>query len=301
MSIKNVIIVGAGGNLGPSILRAFLNSSFNTTVLSREGSSSTFPSGVKVVRADYNSIDSLKQAFHGQDAVISLVGGGALGDQNKLIDASIAAGVKRFLPSEYGSNTPDPKTRAVVPVFEAKLGTVNYLKSKEDVISWTSIATGPFFDWGLKVGFLGFNAQTKTATIVDSGNATFSSTNLGTIGEAVVKSLENAEATKNQFIYISGFQTSQNEILAAAEKITGDKWTVNKTTAKENIATGNEKLKKGDFSGLGPLIQAITFGDDEQLGDLKPAGLWNDKLGLKQDSLEDSIKAGFAGKLLYEV
>ena len=60
-------------------------------------------------------------------------------------------------------------------------------------------------------------------------------------------------------------------------------------------------MKKGDFSGLGPLIQAITFGDDEQLGDLKPAGLWNDKLGLKQDSLEDSIKAGFAGKLLYEV
>ncbi|KAF3008841.1 hypothetical protein E8E13_010828 [Curvularia kusanoi] len=301
MSIKNVIIIGAGGNLGPSVLQAFLSSSFNTTVLSREGSSSTFPSGVKVIRADYSSIDSLKQAFQGQDAVISLVGGGALGDQNKLIDAAIAAGVKRFLPSEYGSNTPDPKTRAIVPVFEAKFATINYLKSKENVISWTSVVTGPFFDWGLKVGFLGFNAQNKTATIVDSGDATFSSTNLGTIGKAVVKSLENAEATKNQYVYVSGFQTSQNQILAAAEKITGDKWTVNKATAKDYIAKGNELLQKGDFSGIGSLIQALTFGDEEQLGDLKPSGLWNDKLGLEQDSFEDSIKAAFSGKLLHEV
>lgn len=300
MSIKNVIIIGAGGNLGPSVLKAFTSSSFNTSVLSREGSSSTFPSGVKVLRANYDSVDSLKQAFQGQDAVISLVGGGALGDQNKLIDAAVAAGVKRFVPSEFGSNTPDSKTRAVVPVFEAKLGTVNYLKSKEDSISWTSVVTGPFFDWGLKVSFLGFNAQNKTATIIDSGNATFSTTNLGTIGESVVKALEKAEATKNQYVYVSGFQTSQNEILAAAEKITGEKWTVSKTSAKDLITKGNELLQKGDFSGLGPLIQAITFGD-EQLGDLKPSGLWNEKLGLTQDSFEDSIKAGFAGKLLHEV
>lgn len=301
MSLKKVIIIGAAGNLGPSILKAFLNSSFDTSVLSREGSSSTFPSGVNVLRANYDSVDSLKQAFQGQDAVVSLVGGGALGDQNKLIDAAIAAGVQRFIPSEFGSNTPDSRTRAVVPVFEAKIGTVNYLKSKEDAISWTSVITGPFFDWGLKVGFLGFNAQSKTATIVDSGDATFSSTNLGTIGDAVVKALENAEATKNQYVYVSGFQTSQNELLAAAEKITGEKWTVNKVSAKDHIAKGNELLQKGDFSGLGPLIQAITFGDEEQLGNLKPSGLWNDKLGVKQDSLEDSIKAGFSGKLLHEV
>lgn len=300
MSLKNVIIIGAGGNLGPSVLRAFLSSSFNTSVLSREGSNSTFPSGVKVLRANYESADSLKQAFQGQDAVISLVGGGALGDQNKLIDAAIAAGVKRFIPSEFGSDTPNPKTRAIVPIFNAKTGTVDYLKSKESAISWTSVITGPFFDWGLKVGFLGFNAQNKTATIVDSGNATFSTTNLGLIGEAVVKALENAEATKNQYVYVSGFQTNQNEILAAAEKITGEKWAVNKTTSKDLITKGNELLQKGDFSGLGPLIQAVTF-SDEQLGDLKPSGIWNEKLSLRQESLEDSIKAGFSGKLLHEV
>ncbi len=289
MSIKNVIIVGAGGNLGPAILKAFLASSFTTSVLSRQGSSSTFPSDVKVLRADYDSVDSLTQSFQGQDAVVSIVGGGALGDQVKLIDASIAAGVKRFIPSEFGSNTPDSRTRAVVPVFEAKYGTVNYLKSKEDVVSWSSVITGPFFDWGLKVGFLGFNLQSKTATIIDSGNATFSTTNLNTIGEAVVKTLENAEATKNQYVYVSGFQTSQQAILAAAEKITGEKWTVEKTSSRDLIAQGNSLLQKGNFSGVSQLIQAISFGD-EALGDLEPSGLWNDKLGLTEASFEDSIR-----------
>jgi uncharacterized protein YbjT (DUF2867 family) len=129
-------------------LNAFLkHSSFNVTVLSREGSSSTFPEGVKVVRADYSSVDSLTKAFSGQDAVLSFVAGHVIGDQEKLIDAAIAAGVKRFLPSEYGSNTVDDRVRAIVPVFSAKKGAVDYLKSKEDKISWSSIISGPFFDW----------------------------------------------------------------------------------------------------------------------------------------------------------
>lgn len=300
-SFKNVLIIGAGGNLGPSILKAFLNnSSFNTTVLSREGSSSTFPSGVKVVRANYDSIDSLKKAFEGQDVVISLVAGHVLGDQNKLIDAAIAAGVKRFIPSEFGSNTPDARTRAIVPVFEAKLGTVNYLKSKEKEISWTSIITGPFFDWGLKVGFLGFNAADKTATLFDNGTATFSSTNLHTIGLTVVKALEHADATKNQYVFVSGFQTSQKQILEAAEKVTGAKWTVNHASTKDTIEEGRAKIAKQDFSGIGNLIVGATFGTDEQLGDLSPAGLWNDKLGLKELDFETSVKKAFEGKLADE-
>ncbi|KAL1792843.1 hypothetical protein ACET3X_009350 [Alternaria dauci] len=292
MSIKNVIIIGAGGNLGPSILNAFLKeSSFNTSVLSRQGSKSTFPTGVKVFRADYDSHDSLKEALQGQDAVVSLVGGTAVGDQNKLIDASIAAGVKRFIPSEYGSNTPDKRTCDIVPVFEAKLNTVNYLKSKEKEISWTSIITGPFFDWGLRVSFLGFDGASKTATLFDDGEAVFSATNLHQIGLTTVKALEHADLTKNQYVYVSGFQTTQKEILAVAEKVTGAKWTVNKVSAKEHIEQGLAKFQSGDFSGIPYLLQGVTFAKEHQLGDLSPSGLWNEKLGVPKEGLEETIKA----------
>ena len=34
-----------------------------------------------------------------------------------------------------------------VPFFEGKQKYLQYLSSKEDVMSWTGIITGPFFDW----------------------------------------------------------------------------------------------------------------------------------------------------------
>ena len=275
------------------------HSSFNTTVLSREGSSSTFPLGVKVLRANYDSMDSLKTAFMGQDVVVSLVAGAVLGNQNKLIDAAIAAGVKRFLPSEFGSNTTDTRTRAIVPMYKSKVETVDYLKSKESEISWTSIVTGPFFDWGLKVGFLGFDAANKVATLYDNGTAKFSSTNLHTIGLAVVKALENAEGTKNQYVFVSGFQTSQKEILEVAEKVTGTKWIVRNASVDDAINKGNEKILRGDYSGIEDLILGATFGP-KQLGDLSLAGLWNEKLDLVETDIETSVSAAFAGRLVYE-
>ncbi|KAF1852136.1 isoflavone reductase family protein [Cucurbitaria berberidis CBS 394.84] len=297
MSIKNVIIIGAGGNLGPAILNAFLKeSSFNTTVLSRKDSKSTFPSGVKVINADYDSASSLRDAFQGQDAVISLVGSGALGDQNKLIDASIAAGVKRFIPSEFGSNVPNKRAREIVPIFAAKYETVNYLKSKESEISWTSVITGPFFDWGLKTGFLGFNASNKSVEIYDEGKAVFSTTNLHQIGLTLIKALEKADASKNQYVYVSSFQTTQQEVLAVAEKITGSKWTVTKVDATQYLKEGRERFAKGDYSSIPILLRGITFSVEEKLGDFSSEGLWNDKLGLPKESLEDTIKDVLSGK-----
>lgn len=277
-------------------MNTFLDSSsFNVTVLSREGSKSTFPSNVKVIRADYDNVDSLTSAFKGQDAVISLVGGGALGDQNKLIDAAIAAGAKHFIPSEFGSNTVNPRLLEIVPVFSAKKGTTDYLKSKEDKISWTSVITGPFFDWGLKIGFLGFDAASKTATLIDDGKGQFSSTTLRKIGLALIKILEKPSVAKNHYVYLSSFDTSQAELLTVIEKLSGEKWTIKNTTTEELLKIGNDKLAKQDFSGVGDLIKAGAFGK-EGLGDSRPAGLWNEKLGLQQENLEETIKASLGSK-----
>jgi uncharacterized protein YbjT (DUF2867 family) len=284
------------------VLKTFLNeSSFNTTVLSRQGSSSTFPSGVKVIHADYDSPDSLKEAFKGQDVVLSLVASAVIGDQNSIIDAAIAAGVQRFVPSEFGSNTADARARAIVPFFEAKYGTVQYLKSKEDQISWTGVVTGPFFDWGLKVGFLGLIHASKTATLYDDGKATFTTTNLHTIALALVKTLEKPEDSKNRYIYVSGLQVTQKQILEVAEKVTGEKWSVSHKTVDELIEDGNVKIKTGDYSGVLQLIQGSTFGAKDELGNYESQGFWNDKLGLPKDDLEKSVRAVFDGKLGHEL
>lgn len=38
----------------------------------------------------------------GVDVIVSAIGGGGLGDQFQMLEAAKAAGVKRFVPSEFG-------------------------------------------------------------------------------------------------------------------------------------------------------------------------------------------------------
>lgn len=148
--IKNVLIIGAGGRLGPSILSAFeADPHFTVSVLARHSSKSTFSSHLKVHRIgdDYPEAELL-EAFKGQDAVISAIATSAAVQQKAIIDAAIKAGVKRFVPSEFGSDTRNKKALAINPLFfKGKLETVEYLKEKEkEGLTWTAFVTGPFFE-----------------------------------------------------------------------------------------------------------------------------------------------------------
>lgn len=148
--IKNVIIIGAGGHLGPSILSAFdADPYFTVSILARRSSKSAFPTHVKVHRVgdDYPEAELL-EAFKGQDAVISTVTATSTVQQKAIIDTAITAGVKRFVPSEFGNDTRNAKAGTILPqFFKGKLETVQYLKEKEkEGLTWTSFVTGPFFD-----------------------------------------------------------------------------------------------------------------------------------------------------------
>jgi hypothetical protein len=117
------------------------------------------------------------------------------------------------------------------------------------------------------------------------------------IGLALIKVLENAELTKNQYVYVSSFQTSQAELLPIVEKVTGSKFNVNNVSSKELILQGSEKLKKQDYSGIGDVIRGISLGD-EGLGDYSPEGLWNERLGLQKEDLEETVRLAVSGKLV---
>ncbi|KAF2623802.1 hypothetical protein BU25DRAFT_461602 [Macroventuria anomochaeta] len=72
-SIRNVLVAGATGSVGASILTALLAEPFfNVTILSCQTLSAKFPPGVLVVKVsdEYNTAE-LTSAFQGQDAVIS--------------------------------------------------------------------------------------------------------------------------------------------------------------------------------------------------------------------------------------
>ena len=80
-----------------------------------------------------------------------------------------------------------------------------------------------------------------------------------------------------------------------AEQLTGEKYKVEKLLSKDLQEEGFKKIKAGDFAGMMQLIQAAVSGE-AALGDSRPFGLWNEKLGLPKEDFDESIKAGLSGK-----
>ena len=145
--IRNVVIAGAAGNLGATVLDEFRKTpDFTVSVLTRADSSTTFPDGVKVFKTDYSE-GQLVDILKGQDAVLSLISFSSAATQKVLIDASIKAGVTRFFPSEFGHPPEHRNIDFLPPPFPIKDEILDYLKQKESSgLSWTAVITGGFFD-----------------------------------------------------------------------------------------------------------------------------------------------------------
>ena len=108
MSIRNVALLGADGKLGPAILSALVDASFQVTVLKRQSSKqpdTNYPPGVKVSRIPDNmdDEDALVQSLKGMDALVVTIKGSQVEVQEKLARACVRAGVKRMVPADFGS------------------------------------------------------------------------------------------------------------------------------------------------------------------------------------------------------
>lgn len=150
--LRKIAIYGAGGdNIGHHILENLLSkpNQFDVSVIARSSSKTTFPAAANIIRLPESpSHSDYVSALKGQDAIVSAVGYPAKLEEPRIIDAAIEAGVKRFIPSEYGINYSLPAARALNPVFGAKGEVLDYLKTKEvEGLTWTVIPTGLWLDW----------------------------------------------------------------------------------------------------------------------------------------------------------
>lgn len=143
---------------------------------------------------------------------------------------------------------------------------------------------------GLKTGFLAFDLKAHTATIYNGGNDPVTHTTLSSIGAATAAVLQNPGKTKNKNVYVNSYRVTQNEILAALEKATGEKWKTTPASAEELQKKGGEKLGQGDYSGLFDLIIGTIYSGEKALDYPTLKGLDNDDLGLpKEEPLEVTI------------
>ncbi|EOA87557.1 hypothetical protein ACJQWK_08198 [Exserohilum turcicum] len=307
-SIQKVAILGATGSVGSPILSALLaEPSFSVTIITRTNSSASFPAGVPVKKiSDAFTLSELTSVFRGHDAVVVALstapvtaGGGKDGLAFRLIDAALAAGIKRFIPSEFGANNLDARARALVPTYDIKSNMLAYLQrvcaSSNGSMTWSSICCGSWLDWALdptKSGnFLGIDVKNRSATIFDSGATRFAITTSTNTGLAVAKVLLNDDMTANKQIFLCDFLACTNEIVAALEQHTGEEFRVQNKDSKAEIKALRARYDAGDANATYPLL-ALTFGADVDVGYDFPAEqeVWNEKLGLPKAALGEVVK-----------
>ncbi|KAJ4515977.1 hypothetical protein HRR83_005282 [Exophiala dermatitidis] len=297
MATTKVAIAGATGNLGLPILNKVLSAGYPVTVLTRKGSSNTSKlpqnSAITIREVDYSDVASLTSALQGINVVVSVLATAVVGGQTPLIEAAVAAGVSRFIPSEFGSNTVNPNA-AQLPVFKGKVETLGVLKSKVQSnpgsFSYTQIINGPFFDWGLEHGFI-INPAKHTADIYNGGDVYFSTTTLDTIGDAVVGVIRNLDKTANRPLYIQDARVTQNQLIQYAKEKDGKEWSItHKDTNKVREESFNE-LKKGSDGNIGAAMVGFILSAifDPEYGSDFEGSLDNDLLGIKGYS-DDEVR-----------
>ncbi|KAJ9660206.1 hypothetical protein H2198_002712 [Neophaeococcomyces mojaviensis] len=271
MSITNVVLVGANGRLGPSILQALLDvPEFKVSVLVRASSKSTYPSSVNVLRTDDNlSPDQLVRAFQGHDAVVISFAGTQKDTSIRIADAAFETStVKHIIPADFGScDSSDPRSLDLVPLYVNKKDVRDHLvklsKQKRPdgtSLSWTSLITGHFFDYGLKSGLLSMDVKKHTARVFDDGKHKFAATKLATIGLATSRALQHADhpRIKNKLVYVHSISTTQNELIAVVEDVVGHKFEIDRVDSEQFITKYKGLLEQSSDSQRHDFIEELV-------------------------------------------
>lgn len=297
MALKKICLVGANGTLGSVILQALVAASqFQISVLQRanSSSSSSVPSGVKIISADPDfAIPSLTAALRGQDAVVAAFPlPGRLEHHLRLAYAAASAGVRRFIPADFGScDAASPEALRRLQLYRDKIKVrekcMELQREFPDSFTWTGIVCGHFFDYGLKSGLLHVDIGGRSVRLLDGGNARVSASTLGRVAEAVVRTMQRDEATANQTLFVQSFNPTQREVLAALEKATGGaSWKVNEAESGPFLDELQKKLEDGDEHVLEDIVFALgTIDADWSTKDKFAMEL----LGLKDESLDEVV------------
>jgi uncharacterized protein YbjT (DUF2867 family) len=148
---STVLIAGATGDLGGRIVRELSHHDVRIRVLTRPGTGTASARygddpRIEVVVAAYDDHDALTRAATGVDVVVSAVSGTRpviVDAQRALLTATVAAGVPRFLPSDYSADY-----RRITPGTNRNFELRREFAADVDAapVQATSVLTGMFTD-----------------------------------------------------------------------------------------------------------------------------------------------------------
>ncbi|TVY36622.1 hypothetical protein LOCC1_G006622 [Lachnellula occidentalis] len=298
--LKNIAIIGAGGHIGKPFTNALLKTNkHNVTALTRAGSTSKIPAGVKVVEIDYDSEESMIAALKGQQfLVISL---GVLVPEEvhgKVVRAAAKAGVAYIMPNVHGV---DPRGEGEPhPILGT--GFIRRIQDVEDTgVPWIVLTTGFWYEWSLALGdnWYGIDINKKKAWFCDKGHSPQNTSTWSRCGEAFANLLSLPESGaspslaeyKNNSCYVDSFVVTQRKMLDSVQRATGttdEDWEITCEPAEKRYKDGLAEMQTNPRRGFPKALYAHSWSKDG--GREYTQKLDNDKLGLKPEDLDAVTK-----------
>jgi hypothetical protein len=258
--MENLILVAGGtGDLGNRIIKALLKRNANVVAIVRHTSDSPKVEelekmGVKVIKVDMSDLAELTAACKEVTCVVSALAGlkeTIVDAQSLLLDAAIAAGVPRFIPSDYSSDFTqiaegENRNFDLRKKFHKKLDAAP--------IAATSIMNGAFADilfyntpfYNLKdnsVGYWGNDANYKVDFTTKDDTAAFTA----------AAALDN---TAPKMLRIASFQISPNDLVVMASSIKKTEFKLIPMGSLESLSAHNKKERAANPQGENELYPA---------------------------------------------
>ncbi|KAK5036049.1 hypothetical protein LTR13_005619 [Exophiala sideris] len=266
---RNILILGATGVIGTYIIRAIVDAkeqfgriciyTSNRTLMEKMADIAALEDwGVEIFTGRLESERSFKRACEGIDTIVSCVGRGGIEKQIPLITWAEQVGVRRFFPSEYGTDIEYWPESAQEPPHQLKLKVRAHMKTMKR-LEHTYLVTGPYSD--LYFGMMKarpelgeFDVKEKKAILLGDGDGPVSFTAMADVGKFVVAALINSAASRNTTLIVHSFTATPHEILAEYEKQTGAKWEKSYTSAERL-----RDIEKEEYQIYSALATVVTL------------------------------------------
>ncbi|XP_076886272.1 eugenol synthase 2-like [Bidens hawaiensis] len=292
---SKILIIGGTGYIGKFIVEASVKEGNPTFVLVREGTT-THPEKSKLIDnfktldatiliGDINDHESLVKAIKQVDVVISAVGGKLIADQVKLIAAIKEAGnVKRFLPSEFGTDV--DHVNAVEPAKSVFAGKASIRRAIETAnIPHTFVSCNGFAGYFLPtVGQMDtYTAPKEKITIIGDGNPKVVFVKEEDIALTTIKAVHDPRTlNKTLILRPPGNTLSFNEIASIWESKIGK--TLEKTYVKEEQCLKNIQEAPFGLSIVLSLMHSVLINGDATNFEIEPS------FGVEASELYPEIK-----------
>jgi NAD(P)-dependent dehydrogenase (short-subunit alcohol dehydrogenase family) len=248
---NSIVVVGATGNLGGRIVTALLSRGADVRALVRPTSERAKldeldQKGVTIIQSEMTNPQELAAAFADAAVVVSAVQGlrdVIVDTQAVVLDAAVAAGVPRFIPSDFASDftklAPGDNRN-----FDLRREFRAYLDKAP--IQATSILNGAFADL-LTYDMPLLNFKTKQVGYWDDPDWCIDFTTMD--NTAAFTAAAALDPATPRFLRTASFQISPNELAAVAGQVSGTPFEVIRLGSRAELAASNQRERAAHPEG----------------------------------------------------